>query len=263
MTETLRAGPARVTIDPDDGGRLSSLVVAGRELLYSAGTAPTMHGSFVMAPYAGRIRDGRFTHSGHEVSLPLTLPPHGAHGLVLDRPWTLLDRSGTTATLACDLDERWPFGGRVVQRVSLEPHRLSQQIQVEAQQQPFPASAGWHPWFARRLERTPPAQVRLSAGAMLLRDADYVTTSRRVPPTPGPWDDCFVDVDWPVTLTWPGAMRLDIEADTPCVVVFDNGDVSVCVEPQTHPPDALNSGATLVRPGHPVTARTDWAWTLL
>jgi aldose 1-epimerase len=263
MTETLQSGPAQVTLDLDDGGRLSSLVVAGRELLYSAGETPTMHGSFVMAPYAGRIREGRFTHAGREVSLPLTLPPHGAHGLVLDRPWSLLDRSGTSATLACDLDERWPFGGRVVQQVSLEPNRLSQQIQVEAQTQAFPASTGWHPWFARRLEHTSPAQVRLSAGAMLLRDADYVTTSRRVPPTSGPWDDCFVDVDWPVTLTWPGAMRLDIEADTPCVVVFDNGDVSVCVEPQTHPPDALNSGATLVRPGHPLTARTEWTWTLL
>jgi aldose 1-epimerase len=263
MRHVLTAGPATVHVDLHDGGRLSSLTLAGRELLYDAGAAPTMHGSFVMAPYAGRIREGRFTVDAHTVDLPLSLPPHAAHGLVLDQQWTLLAGDDTSATLACDIGDRWPFGGRVVQVLTLTGEALTLHLRVESDGRPFPASAGWHPWFARRLRGTPPAQVALDAGAMLLRDADYIATSQRVPPPPGPWDDCFVDVSWPVRLTWPGALHLDIDADTPYVVVFDNGDVSVCVEPQTHPPDALNTGATLVRPGHPLTATTTWRWTLL
>jgi aldose 1-epimerase len=221
-----------------------------------------MYGSFVMAPYAGRIRHGRFTYRDQQVTLPLSLPPHGAHGLVLDRRWTLLERDDTTATLACDLDERWPFGGRVVHRLELSPLALTQTLTVEADRSPFPASIGWHPWFARYLGHASPARVGLNAGAMLVRDSEYITTRRRIPPIPGPWDDCFTNVDWPVTITWPGVLQLDISADTPYVVVFDEGEVAVCVEPQTDAPDALNRGTTEVRPGQPLRATTEWRWYL-
>ena len=262
MTEVLTSGPAQVTIDLDDGGRLSSFVLDGHEMLYHAGDDPIMHGSFVMAPYAGRVRHGRFVHRGREVRLPLSLPPHGGHGLVLDRPWTLLERTDTEATLACPFDERWPFGGRVVQHLELTPQALEASISVEADHSSFPASAGWHPWFARHLGHAPPAQVGLAAGAMLVRDADYIATRQRMPPRPGPWDDCFVNVDWPVTISWPGLLQLDISADTPCVVVFDEGEVAVCVEPQTDPPDSLNTSPRVGRPGRPQQAHMRWEWFL-
>ena len=262
MSEVLHTDSVSVTIDPEDGGRLTSLVIAGHELLYNAGDDPTMHGSFVMAPYAGRVRRGRFTHDGREVELPTNLPPHAAHGLALDRPWTLLERTDDSATLMCQFDERWPFGGRVVQYVRVEPRRLVQKATVEADQHSFPASLGWHPWFARRIGHSTPAQVALEASAMLRRDSASITTRQRMAPPPGPWDDCFVDVVWPVSLAWPGVMRLDIEADTPCVVVFDEGEVALCVEPQTSPPDSVNSAPVVVRPGRPLRARTDWRWTV-
>jgi galactose mutarotase-like enzyme len=44
--------------------------------------------------------------------------------------------------------------------------------------------------------------------------------------------------------------------DTACrqLVVFDERDDAVCVEPQTHPPDALNLGPAVVVPGSPLVA---------
>ncbi len=262
MTLALAAGPAHLQVDPQDGGRLTSLRLHGQELLVDAGPDPVRHGSFVMAPYAGRVRDGRFTFGGREVTLPLTLPPHAGHGLVLDRPWEVRDHTGSAVTLSCAFDGRWPWGGSAVQRIEVSPDGLRQSLTVEADEQPFPASLGWHPWFARRPPGWGPAHVTLQAGAMLERDVHHLATSRRVPPPPPPWDDCFVDVTWPVSLTWPGALQLQVWADTPCVVVYTDGDVSVCVEPQTHPPDALNTGAALVRPGHPLHATTQWRWAL-
>jgi aldose 1-epimerase len=47
-----------------------------------------------------------------------------------------------------------------------------------------------------------------------------------------------------------------IESSCPELVVFDERDDAVCVEPQTHPPDALNLGAALVEPGYPLVATT-------
>lgn len=235
MSVELNAGRAAVVLDLDDGGRMTSLVVNGHELLFHAGDEPTMHGSFVMAPFAGRVRRGSFTHRDTEVSLPTNLGRHAAHGLALDRPWTLLEQDESSALLSCAFDERWPFGGRVVQYVRIEPERLVQKVAVEADQRSFPASVGWHPWFARRLRHSAPAQVMLAAGAMLRRDSDYIATRQRVQVPEGPWDDCFVDVDWPISISWPGAMRLDVSADTKYAVVFDEGEVAVCIEPQTAP----------------------------
>jgi aldose 1-epimerase len=262
MTVVLAAGPARLEVDPADGGRMMSLQLGGHELLYAAGADPTMHGSFVMAPYAGRVRDGRFSVAGREVHLPLTLPPHAGHGLVLDRAWTVREQSATTVRLDCVLDERWPWPGRVEQRIELAADQVRQTVTVHADGEAFPASLGWHPWFARRPSGWPPGRVELDAGAMLVRDVHYIATEHRVVPPPGPWDDCFVDVHWPVTLTWPGVLALEVSADTAYVVVFDSGDVAACVEPQTHPPDALNTGAALVRPGRPLEASMLWAWRL-
>jgi aldose 1-epimerase len=262
VTVELTAGNASTVIDPADGGRLTSLVVRGHELLFNAGDDPTMHGSFVMAPYAGRIRGGRFAHHGRDVHLPINLPPHAAHGLAMDRPWTLLERDESSAILSCHFDGRWPFGGRVVQYLRLEPDRLVQKIAVEADQRSFPASVGWHPWFARRLEHSAPAQVQLSAAAMLRRDSDSITTKQRMRVPDGPWDDTFVDVEWPVSISWPGAMRLDVYSDQRYVVVFDEGEVAACIEPQSAPPDSANSDPLVVRPGRPLRARTDWRWNV-
>jgi galactose mutarotase-like enzyme len=262
VTVDLHAGNASVAIDPADGGRMTSLRIGQFELLCNVGNDPTMYGSFVMAPYAGRVRAGTFTHHDTHVSLPINLPPHAAHGLALDRPWTVLEQDENSAILSCEFDQRWPFGGRVVHYTRIEPDRLVQKLAVEADQRSFPASIGWHPWFARRLAHTTPAQVWLEASAMLRRDADSITTRQRMRPTDGPWDDTFVDVDWPVSVNWPGVLRLDIDADTSYVVVFDEGEVALCVEPQTSPPNSVNSDPLVVRPGRPLRARTDWRWVI-
>lgn len=263
MTVDLHAGKASLVIDPSDGGRLTSLVINGHEVLYHAGDHPTMYGSFVMAPYAGRVRNGAFTHHDTDVTLPINLPPHAAHGLTLDRPWTVLEHDENSAILSCEFDGRWPFGGRTVQYLRIEPERLVQKVAVEADQRSFPASIGWHPWFARRLGHSAPARVTLDAAAMLRRDSDYITTTQRMRVPEGPWDDCFVDVAWPVSISWPGALRLDVTADTNYVVVFDEGEVAACVEPQTSPPNAVNGPSPLVvRPGRPLRARTDWRWVI-
>jgi aldose 1-epimerase len=91
---------------------------------------------------------------------------------------------------------------------------------------------------------------------------DGLPTGAVVPVGEGPYDDCFVDVVWPVTLRWPGALTLCVDSDAGYVVVFDEKDAAVCVEPQTAPPDAARLGrARVVEPGSPSVLTTTWAWT--
>ena len=94
------------------------------------------------------------------------------------------------------------------------------------------------------------------------------TASRWDPSRPrradGPWDDCFTAVTWPVRLTWPGALELDMTSTCDHVVLYDEPRHAICVEPQTGPPDALNhlERATIVRPGHPLTAEMSLTWSV-
>lgn len=266
-TDLILAAPGvSARIDLSAGGRLASLVVGGHELLKTDGFGPYGWGSFVMAPFAGRIRDGRFTFEDRQYELARLDPPNAIHGTVLDRAWTVVDEpSADAATIAVDLGPGWPFRGRVSQDVELGAGFLRCLLTLEADE-PMPASIGWHPWFRRRLSPDPLApglELDLDAGSMYRRDAAGIATRQKVSPTPGPWDDCFTDLRRPPILRWPGALELTIESDCPDWVVYTMPEDALCVEPQTAPPDALDQDAAIVTPGQPLRAEMTLRWRSL
>ena len=66
----LTAGATSVSVDVAAGGRLARIRVAGEDLLVDPGDRPsTGWGAFPMAPFAGRIRHGRFRFLGTDVQL--------------------------------------------------------------------------------------------------------------------------------------------------------------------------------------------------
>jgi aldose 1-epimerase len=135
----------------------------------------------------------------------------------------------------------------------------------------MPAIVGWHPWFPRVL-RDPagfavgePVVVDLEAGGMLGRGADGLPDGTVVCPIPPePWDDCFVDVAGAPGVHWPGALEVRIESDAPCWVVYTEREEGVCVEPQTGPPNGLNTDEhAVVEPGAPLVAAMAIRWRRL
>ena len=268
----LRAENVEAVLDPGAGGRIASIRVDGLELLVAEGAGPLLWGCYPMAPWAGRLRDGVLRWRGEEHRLPTdVLPPHAIHGTLLETAWEVVDAGPDAATLAADLAAPWPFGGRAIHRVTLSPGGLRAELEVHAGDRPMPVIVGWHPWFARVL-RDPagaavgePVVVDLEAGGMLHRGADGLpdgTVVRPIPPEP--WDDCFVDVAGAPGVHWPGALEVRIESDAPCWVVYTEHASGVCVEPQTGPPDGLNTGEhALVEPGAPLVAAMTIRWRRL
>jgi aldose 1-epimerase len=246
----LTTDEARATVSPEDGGRLASLVVGGREVLVTDGRGdPMQWGAFPMAPYAGRIRRGRFHHAGREHRLPINLPPHAIHGTVFDRPWVVDD----DGALSCPLGPRWPFGGFARSRFTLRPGSLRWTLEVHAEDEPFPATAGFHPWFAR------PVDLVVHPAAMYLRDGEGMPTGELIGPPPPPWDDCFVGLAHAPVLHVDGGRALTIESDADHWVIF-TPDHAVCVEPQTGPPDGPNMAPELVQPGQPLSITMTIRW---
>ena len=263
----LERDDVRLTVDADAGGRIASLVVDGHELLVTEGHGPIWWGCYPMAPFAGRIRDGRFRFRGRGYQLPVTMPPNAIHGTVLDRPWDVSAATLDRIDLAVDLGRDWPFRGRAVQVIALVPGGLEATLEVQARDT-MPVVLGWHPWFRRSIDGAA-AQLEFEAGQMYVRGPDGLPTGAVTPPTPRPWDDAFSDIVSPPRLIWPGVLSVELRSTAPFWVVFDERDDAICVEPQTAPPDAFNLAATvgvnppIAGPDRPASIAMAWRWTRL
>ncbi|MEU7282023.1 aldose 1-epimerase [Streptomyces sp. NPDC045431] len=257
----LVAGDAELTVRPDIGCRIESLRIAGTELLRQG----ERYGSFPMVPWCGRVANGRFLNGATRHQLPLNSPPHAIHGTGRDAAWRTVRADKTEAAFTYDLAEPWPYPGRVTQIFELTEDALILRLGVETYGDSFPAQAGWHPWFHRTLDGDG-EEVRLDFAAAWQeeRGDDHLPTGRRIDPRPGPWDDCFAMPDGvDVTLTWPGRLELKVTSRAEWVVVYDEQEAAVCVEPQSGPPNGLNTHPRLVTPIDPLEIESTWTWRRL
>ena len=249
-------------LDLAAGARLASLQVDGLELLVGrdATNHPFGWGSYVMAPFAGRLRRGRFSFEGTTYHMPANLDQHAIHGVVFDAVWEVLDTTSHRASLSCELGDPWPFAGRIVQEVAVRDGAIEQRLTIAANR-PMPATLGWHPWFRRQLDRGRPAELQVdwTSARMYQRDDDYMPTDVLVPVTPGPWDDAFVGVGQ-IKLRWPGALELRVEHDCSHIIIYDQPAHGLCIEPQSDQPDAFTWAPDRCRvvPGHPLSRSTTW-----
>lgn len=283
----------RVEIDLDAGGRIRQITLDTEndsvELLADptdTDPASTGWGSFPMAPWAGRIRHGRFSFLGRDVHLDLNhadgtgtgggpiVPPqpapagqldddlrrHAIHGTTFSRPWHVAGaRTERRVELSCRLDGAlgWPYPGVARQVIEVSPTSVDLELSVRADDGVvFPASVGWHPWFAK------PDQLVVTPLAMYARDEIGLPTGVLVAPSPPPWDDCFVSYE-PVELHYARRLAPVVtvsSVDCDHWVVYDKPVHATCVEPQSGPPDAPNTRPELATSARPVrrTMRISW-----
>lgn len=275
MSSTIRleAGPASVEVDPDDGARLTSLVVHAHELLVTGGGGGVGYGSFVMAPWAGRLRDGRV--SADRRTLQLRREPddgHALHGLVHSRPWTPVQADDHHARFelhlpAASIDHAEPTLGadgwftalHLEQEVRLHPDRLELELRITPSAA-TPLTAGWHPWFRRHLDD---AEVELDVPAshILVKDRVGITSTEVAPIPPQPWDDTFAGLTGPVRLRWGRELELELASDAPVAVIYTGRTYGVCVEPQSGPPDEANLATRrIATPTSPLMLTSTWRW---
>ncbi|MGW1279694.1 aldose epimerase family protein [Streptomyces tsukubensis] len=255
----LRAGDAELTVRPDHGCRVSSLTVGGTELLRQG----ERYGSFPMVPWCGRVDHGRFRDGAVQHQLPVNADPHAIHGTGRDTVWRTRLAGENEAVFTYELGEPWPYPGLVTQVFALTDSSLTLTLAVEAQEDSFPAQAGWHPWFLRNIGGED-AVLDFAPAWQEERGDDHLPTGRRIDPRPGPWDDCFGMPDGvAATLTWPGQLELEITGSGEWVVVYDEQPEAICVEPQSGPPNGLNTLPRLVTPIDPLETSTTWSWRRL
>lgn len=252
---------ASIEVDPADGGRLASLRVDGRELLGSSTPAPGIpaaifSGSFVMAPWVGRLAGGRFSFEGRAYQVPVNANGAAIHGLAFDRAW---ERDGDDLVL--ELDARWPFGGVVRQSFDLRDDGLIVTATIGNDARRMPAILGFHPWFARAADGD--ALVHdVAPGPRYVTDTDGIPTGELDRSGGGrPWDDSFLGMTRPPVLRW-GDLELTIGVTGSHWIVCETMPGGVCVEPLTGPVGGLATGeAAVVAPGRPLSLELSLTWS--
>ena len=252
----LVCGDLQVDVAPEAGGRLAQVTCGGRPWLVPAQDVADVGiawGSYPMLPWAGRIREGRFAFDGKLYQLPPNLGPHAIHGVGFQRPWRVdviaIDRCRLSLALPSDAD--WPFGGEVTQDIALTPRRMLLRLSLTASERAMPCPVlGWHPWLLK------PERLAFTPSAMYPRDAAGIAVLPPGSPSPGPWDDCFIQRG--AVRVSRGGMTLGLRSDCDHWVVYDQPAHATCIEPQTGPPDAFNLRTLRLEPGETVRAWSEW-----
>ena len=275
----LRNGGSVATIDADRGGRLASLTVDGRDLIVGppdADDRTILWGSFLMAPYCGRVEGGRLEWDGRSHQLPLTLEGNAIHGALWDRAWSVEAAQDDVAVISARFEPgAWPFAGLARQLFELRDGELVTSAELIAEE-PMPAALGWHPWF-RRTDQ----DARLTVhSAHTLETRELIPTGRRLP-VDGTTDlrhgteigerlldHCYTEVRAPALVEWPGFL-LEIAFDEPLTsMLVHTRAESFCLEPQSAWPTAIaleaagvrGTGLTTLGTGDQLTASMTWRW---
>ncbi|HVF82721.1 MAG TPA: aldose 1-epimerase [Sphingomicrobium sp.] len=154
----LRAGLLELELSPSIGGAIRNLtwMEEGRRTpvlrqSHSQANSVLDMASFPLVPFVNRIRDGRFTFRGKEVSLAPNMAgdPSPLHGQGWLGPWTVEAHGNQDAELSFDhLAGEWPWRFRALQIVTLDEHGLSVRLICRNEDaEPMPCGLGEHPYF--------------------------------------------------------------------------------------------------------------------
>ncbi|MCU0464171.1 MAG: hypothetical protein MUF38_06340 [Anaerolineae bacterium] len=237
--------------------------------------------SFIMLPWANRIRDG-VLRVGDETYLLSTTPDDGTarHGEARKSPWALVSADDSHIRLAFSGGASgagaWPFPYRAEAAYQLDgPDFIWELRLTNTSDQPMPAGFGHHPYFIRRA--TPPVLTVPCEQHFVL--TDFMATSAPVPVSPAldfrsprPLDDTELndlltgrDVTKPNVLHYPeNGVTLEMYADpifAHTLVYAPTGAPFVAVEPQSNANDGFNlyaqgipgSGVFVLAPGETVS----------
>jgi aldose 1-epimerase len=270
MTVVLNTARAHVEILPALGGAVGRFTLDGRDVLRPTpeGASDVLaSGHFALVPFCNRIRDGRFSFGGRDVTLSPNLGghPHALHGQGWRGAWTVVSVQGAEAVLAFDhAGGEWPWAYRAEQRFTLSEEGLRIDLSVtNTGTEPMPAGLGFHPFFPAR------AGERLQAGVtgVWMIDDECLPTTH----VDGAWrsdwaagaptaasgliDNCYTGWNGAATLSAPEGASTVVTASPECRwlhVYSPPGADFVCAEPVANRPDPFqgeDSGIMTLAPG--------------
>ena len=244
--------------------------------------------SFIMAPWANRIKDGKLECSKGVFDLLASNPfeiQHAIHGTAIFSDWDLDESSESSVLISTKLSEPWPYKGKVELKIYLDGPSLRQELLItNFDSEIMPFSMGWHPWFNKYLGLEE-VEIIFDAEYKWETTSDSIPTSKKIvtdeivdaqngfSPKPGTLNECYRLKDkTSAYLKWP-ELTLKIQSSDECghlMVYTPDKPLSnlICVEPQTatinpfqlYDDSVDDTGVLFVEPGKNYLISTNWSW---
>jgi aldose 1-epimerase len=263
---SISAGPLHLDIAPGIGGSIARFYSkekaqsldwmrpATQEAIAEGN--PQMMASFPMAPFCGRVREGRFVFAGRQISLPRNFgnSPHAIHGNAWKLPWRVNAHDSASASLILEHERGdWPFAYRAEQHFVLTPRSLEiELVVVNTDAAAMPVGIGQHPYFAYTPGMTLQAEVaqmwevERDMPVKLSRNDTVESLARGLKMASATLDNNFIGWKHMATMRWPETgRRLRMTAQPPLsylVVYTPPSREFLCVEPVSNTVDWLNLG---------------------
>ena len=271
------------------GGLIKSIkIIIGSNKYEILGYDPENYVSaFIMAPWANRIKNGKFDCNKGSYDFSVDNPfqiKHAIHGTVVYSEWKLEEMSDEVISITTKLSKPWPYKGIVRFKISLGNRKINNELAIiNEDSEVMPYSIGWHPWFKRRLSK---GELKIKFDAKYKWELiDGIPSSKKIhseeismfakgfTPKPGTLDDCYrISQNSDVCIVWP-ELTLKINSSNECghLMVYTpsspNSDL-LCVEPQTATINTFqldqeqvdDTGVLYVNPGESYRNFTEWSW---
>lgn len=248
-----------IEILPAVGAGIGLCRYRGIDLLRPAGRPlpldPLELGSFLLAPFSGRIEGGTFRFGEKTVRLEPNLAgePHPLHGQAWLAPWTVesIHTNGATFSFV-HAPGSWPWRYECKQQIRLVGNQMTLELTlVNRAPEPMPAGLGLHPYFPAPDEALLSAEVT----AVWMTNETGIPLSRAA--VPAAWrfadhrlvrelnvDNCFEGWSGEASLRWPErgvALEMTASPELRRLVVYcPPGKDFFCVEPVSHATNAVN-----------------------
>lgn len=241
------------------GAGLAELTLLGRHVVipHKPEEMPLAHLGKVLIPWPNRIADGCYQHNGKAFQLAVNDPvSHTAiHGLLAWRDWQINQLSNTEVSLTIFLPPSYgyPFAlvSEVIYRLEADCglHVIIRTQNVGDEIAPY--GAGAHPYLTCNLQSIDSCELTLPASDVTHGEWDF-TTPRVIAQTT--IDHTFrillPEAEWEVRLTCPTQkISTYLRSHQPWLQVYTGEKLArrgLAVEPMTCPPDAFNSGISLI-----------------
>lgn len=241
------------------GAGLAELMHRGRHIVipHKPEEMPQAHLGKVLVPWPNRVADGSYQHNGKTFQLAVNDPiSHTAiHGLLAWRDWQINQQSASEVSLMIFLPPSYGYPFALVSEViyrlgadcGLHVFIRTQNVGDEI----APYGAGAHPYLTCNLHPIDGCELTLPASEETCGERDFTTprliaqttidhTFRTLPP----------DAEWEVRITSQSQnMSTFLRSHQPWLQIYTGEKLArrgLAVEPMTCPPDAFNSGISLI-----------------
>lgn len=279
----LKAGDARLSLQPEMGGGIAGLWVDGKPVL-RAWSGKTEDGPFALAsnilvPFSNRIDSG-FTFEGtfHPMAQNMDIDPLAIHGDGFQKEWSVVSASESNVELQLADGAFGPFAYEARQTFSLTGDTLTNTLTMTNRAAiALPFGGGFHPWFPRteetRLQTSAPSHWPEGEGSLPATDTpqtppdDFDFSGGK--PLPDRWINCaFSSWDGKARISQgEDAVSLTLTSDTlTTAIIYSPGPDCgfFCFEPVSHPVNAHNlqgmPGLKVLQPGESMTLDMSLDW---